>query len=104
MSSLKRSDEFGIEVDGYNQSGEALYNRKNKVVETLVGGVEQLVSSYPNIHELSGTASIKDKNTVTVDLHTGETEEIEVDNIIIDTESTLQKTEKKGVELKEKHN
>jgi len=99
MSSLKRSDEFGIEVDGYNQSGEALYNRKNKVVETLVGGVEQLVSSYPNIHELSGTASIKDKNTVTVDLHTGETEEIEVDNIIIATGSTPQMTETKGVDL-----
>lgn len=99
MNSLRRSEEFGIEVDSYSLSGEALYNRKNKVVNNLVGGIEQLISSYDNIQELAGTASIKDKNTVFVELNSGGTKEIEVDHIIIATGSTPQMTETKGVDL-----
>lgn len=99
MNSLKRASEFGIEVDGYRLSGEALQKRKNQVVETLVSGIEKLISSYKNIQLLEGTASIKDRNTVKVDLKSGETKEIEVDNIIIATGSKPQMTETKGVDL-----
>lgn len=99
MNSLKRADEFGIEVEGYRLSGKALQDRKNKVVDTLVSGIEKLISSYKNIEFIPGTASIKDKNTISIELLSGGNREVEVDNIIIATGSKPQMTETKGVDL-----
>lgn len=99
MNSLKRADEFGIEVDGYRMKGKALHDRKVKVVDTLVTGIEQLISSYKNIEFIPGTASIKDKNRVSVELLEGGSKEIEVDNIIIATGSKPTMTETKGIDL-----
>ena len=100
MSSLKRADEFGIKVDGYQLDGKALQNRKNQVVDTLVTGIEKLISSYKNIEFIPGTASIKDKNIISINPLEGGTKEIKVDNIIIATGSFPQMTETKGVDLK----
>lgn len=100
MSSLKRADEFGIEVDGYRLDGKALQARKQKVVSTLVGGIEQLIASYKNIEFIAGTASFKDKKTLTVDLLEGGQREITADNVVIATGSFPQMTETKGVDLK----
>lgn len=99
MSSLKRADEFGITVDGYSLDGKALLERKNKVVDDLVSGIEKLISSYSNIEFVPGKASFKDSKTLTVDLLEGGTREIEADNIIIATGSYPQMTETKGVDL-----
>jgi dihydrolipoamide dehydrogenase len=99
MSSLKRASEFGIEVEGYKLDGKALQDRKKNVVNTLVSGIEKLISSYKNIEFIPGTATIKDKNTVSVELLAGGNREVEVDNIIIATGSFPQMTETKGVEL-----
>ena len=99
MSSLKRANEFGIEVDGYRMDGKALQERKNNVVNTLVSGIEKLISSYKNIEFIAGTAVLKDKNTVSIELLAGGNREVEVDNIIIATGSFPQMTETKGVDL-----
>ena len=99
MRDLRRSEEFGITIDKYSLDGKALQERKNKVVGQLVGGIEQLISSYKNIEFLRGRASIKDKNTITVNLKDGDTKEITVDNIIIATGSKPTMTETKGVDL-----
>lgn len=99
MSSFKRASEFGIEVEGYKLDGKALQERKRNVVNTLVSGIEKLISSYKNIEFIVGTASIKDKNTVTVELRDGSNRDVEVDNIVIATGSYPQITETKGVEL-----
>lgn len=99
MHNLKRADEFGIEVDGYRLDGKALQSRKNQVVNTLVTGIEKLISSYKNIELIPGTAKIKGKNTVSVELIAGGNREVEVDNIIIATGSFPQMTETKGVDL-----
>lgn len=99
MSNFKRASEFGIEVSSYKMDPKVLQERKNKVVGTLVGGIEQLISSYKNIEFINGTASIKDKNTVSVDLKDGGTKEVTVDNIVIATGSKPQMTETKGVDL-----
>ena len=64
MRDLKRSEEFGITIDNYSLDGKALQERKNQVVGQLVGGIEQLISSYKNIEFLAGRASIKDKHTI----------------------------------------
>lgn len=99
MSSLKRANEFGITVDGYKLDGKALQERKQNVVNNLVTGIEKLISSYKNIEFIAGTAALKDKNTVAVELKDGGNREVEADNIIIATGSYPQMTETKGVDL-----
>ncbi len=99
MSTLKRANEFGIKVEGYQLDGKALQERKKKVVSTLVSGIEKLISSYKNIEFIPGTAKLKDKNTVSVELLAGGVREVEADNIIIATGSFPQMTETKGVDL-----
>lgn len=99
MNSFKRAKEFGIEVDSYRIDGKALQDRKNQVVNTLVTGIEKLISSYKNIEFVPGKAKFKDKNTLTVDLLSGGTREIVADHIIIATGSYPQMTETKGVDL-----
>lgn len=99
MNSLKRANEFGIEVDGYRLDGKALQERKKNVVTTLVTGIEKLISSYKNIEFIPGTATFKDKNTLSVELLAGGVREVEADNIIIATGSFPQMTETKGVDL-----
>ena len=99
MSSLKRANEFGITVDGYKLDGKALQERKQNVVNNLVTGIEKLISSYKNIEFIAGTAALKDKNTVAVELKDGGNREVEADNIIIATGSYPQMTETKGVNL-----
>ena len=64
-----------------------------------MGGIEQLISSYKNIEFINGTATIKDKNTVSVELSDGSSRDITVDNIVIATGSKPQMTETKGVDL-----
>lgn len=99
MNSFKRAEEFGIQVDGYRMDGKKLQDRKNQVVNTLVSGIEKLISSYKNIEFIPGKASLKDKNTISIDLLSGDNREITVDNIIIATGSKPQMTETKGIDL-----
>lgn len=99
MSSLRKSNEFGIEVDGFRMDGKALQDRKNQVVGSLVGGIEKLIESYDNINFINGTATIEDKNTVSVELKDGSKEEVKVDHIVIATGSKPQMTETQGVDL-----
>lgn len=99
MSDLKKADDFALELDNFKIDGKKLQDRKNDIVDNLVSGIERLISSYENIKFVAGTASIKDKNTISVELLEGGTEEISVDNIIIATGSHPQMTETKGVDL-----
>lgn len=98
MNSLKRAKEFGITVDNYQLDGKAMKERKDNVVNKLVKGIEQLISSYKNIELIKGVATLKDKNTVLVELEDGGTREIKVDHIVIATGSKVTMTETKGVD------
>jgi dihydrolipoamide dehydrogenase len=99
MQTLRKSEEFGITIDNYSLDGKALQERKTKVVEQLVKGIEQLISSYKNIEFIPGKAQIKNDKTIIVNLKDGETREISVDNIVIATGSKPTMTETKGVDL-----
>lgn len=99
MSNFKKAAEFGITTGEVKMDGKALQERKNNVVNTLVKGIEQLIASYKNIEFLNGTATIKNKNTVSIELKDGTEKEVTVDNIVIATGSKPQMTETKGVEL-----
>jgi dihydrolipoamide dehydrogenase len=99
LSDLRNSHEFGIKVEGFSLDGKALLERKNKVVNDLVSGIERLIGSYQNIELIQGKASFKDKNTLNVQLNGGGSREVEADNIIIATGSFPQMTETKGIDL-----
>ncbi|MBZ9608992.1 dihydrolipoyl dehydrogenase [Clostridium estertheticum] len=86
LNTLKNINEFGIVVDSYSFSVEEIQNRKDKIVNQLVNGVEQLLKSN-NIDVILGTACLKDKNTVSISLKNGELREITTKNIIIATGS-----------------
>ncbi len=99
MNSLRRSREFGITVGDYYLDGKALKERKDNVVNQLVKGIEQLISSYGNIELIYGKGSLKDNKTVIVEMKDGGIREISVDNIVIATGSKATMTETKGVDL-----
>lgn len=99
MRDHRRSEEFAIIDAGTAKvDGEKLQERKQKVVGQLVGGIEQLIKSYPNIRFLRGNAELLDKNTVRVHLNEGGEEDITCDNIVLATGSTPQMTETVGID------
>ncbi|MGH4138870.1 dihydrolipoyl dehydrogenase [Clostridium sp.] len=87
LNTLKNINEFGIKIDSYSINVEEIQNRKEKIVNQLVSGVEQLLKAN-NIDIILGTASLKDKNTVSILLQNGDLREITSENIIIATGST----------------
>lgn len=86
LNTLKHIKEFGIELDGYSINIEEVQTRKQKVVDQLVSGIEQLLKSN-KIEVINGTASLKDKNTIAVTLFDGSIKELTAKNIIIATGS-----------------
>jgi dihydrolipoamide dehydrogenase len=86
LNTLKHIKDFGIEIDGYRINVEEVQNRKQKVVDQLVSGIEQLLKAN-KVEVVNGKASLKDKNTVVVTLSDGSTKEITGKNIIIATGS-----------------
>jgi len=86
LNTLKNIKEFGINIDGYSINVEEVQNRKQRVIDQLVSGVEQLLKAN-KIEVINGTASLKDKNTVTITLSDGSTKEVTGKNIIIATGS-----------------
>lgn len=98
LNILKHIDEFGIKVEDYSIDVTKVQQRKNKVVEQLVGGVEQLLKAN-NVEVISGEASLIDKNTVSVVTKEGEKVNINTSNIIIATGSESYMPSIPGIEL-----
>ncbi|NLY08295.1 MAG: dihydrolipoyl dehydrogenase [Tissierellia bacterium] len=94
METLKHAEDIAVVGAAGKVDGKQLFSRKNKVVEALVGGIEQLLLAYDNIDYIKGKAKIIDSKTVEIDGN-----EIEkVDAIIIATGSEPRMTETKGVD------
>ncbi len=101
MHQMKKSSEFAIVGEvAPTVDGKLLQARKKNVVDTLVGGIEQLLKSYANIEVISGEASIVSSNEVSVAKADGEKENISCDAIIIAAGSTPEMTETKGIDSK----
>lgn len=83
---VKESTDFGIDIEGHKVNMPAVKARKDKVANTMNSGVNFLVSSYPNLEYIEGTASFKNDNTVIVKSSKGD-QEITGDHFIIATGS-----------------
>ncbi|MDF2533779.1 MAG: dihydrolipoyl dehydrogenase [Clostridia bacterium] len=86
LNTLKDIKEFGIEIDGYSINVEEVQNRKQKIVDQLVSGIEKLLDAN-KVEVINGTASLKDKNTVVLTLSDGSSKELTAKSIIIATGS-----------------
>lgn len=86
LHTLQKSNEFGIKIGSYEIDVEQVQERKQKVVDTLVGGIEQVIKSY-DIEVISGYGSFKDNKTISVKLSDGSEREVTSDNIVIATGS-----------------
>jgi dihydrolipoamide dehydrogenase len=86
LNTLKDINEFGIKIDNYSISVEQIQSRKETIVNQLVSGVEQLLKAN-NVDIILGAASLKDKNTVSILLKNGDTQEVTAKSIIIATGS-----------------
>ncbi|MBU3206387.1 dihydrolipoyl dehydrogenase [Clostridium algidicarnis] len=98
LNILENIDEFGISVSDYSINVAKVQDRKNKIVHTLVSGVEQLLKAN-KVEVISGEATLKDKNTVTVKTADG-VQNIRTKNIIIATGSVPYMPSIKGIEEK----
>lgn len=82
INTLKRGNEFGINISSFDINIEQIHKRKQAVVDTLVSGVDALLKAN-GVEVIKGIASIKDKNTVIVNLEDGNFKEITCSNIVI---------------------
>ncbi|MDO4798960.1 MAG: dihydrolipoyl dehydrogenase [Bacillota bacterium] len=98
MHQMRRAEEFAISPVSPAVDGEKLYARQRRVVDTLVGGIEQLVGSYPNLRFVRGTARLIDPKTVEVALSAGGSETIASDAIVLATGSRPERTETEGID------
>ncbi len=95
-SEMQNARRFGIEVSDINLNMKRVIKNKEKVVKQLVSGVEFLLKKH-DVNVINGTASLKDKNTVSVKT-ADRVKELDTDYIIIATGSKVKKAPIKGVD------
>ena len=65
MRDLSQAEEFGISVAGLKFSTQKARERKERIVKTLVSGVEKLLNDY-GVEVVKGNATLLDRSTVAV--------------------------------------
>jgi dihydrolipoamide dehydrogenase len=86
LNHLKDMDAFGIQVSNYEIDVAQIQERKQKIVDQLVGGIEKVLKAY-GIEVINGKGTIENANTVRALLYDGTEQEITTKNIIIATGS-----------------
>ncbi len=97
LNTLKRIDDFGINIDHYSIDFKRIMQRKDEVVDQLVKGVEKLLKDY-NIKVINGEASFINSNTLSVKTE-DEILTLESENIIIATGSVPSMPKVPGYDL-----
>ena len=85
LNTLKKIDDFGINIDHYSIDFKRIMQRKDEVVDQLVKGVEKLLKDY-NIKVINGEASFINNNTLSVKTE-NEILTLESESIVIATGS-----------------
>ncbi|GMQ59768.1 dihydrolipoyl dehydrogenase [Vallitalea sediminicola] len=97
INTLGKSEEFGIDLEGYNINYKNVLKRKNDIVEKLVSGVEKLLKDNC-IQVINGIGVIKDQQTVEIITTNGDKEIVKGKNIIIATGSMPVKPPIEGID------
>lgn len=93
IHTLKRAEEFSIQVDGFKFSLEKAKARKDSIVNNLVSGVKQLLKAN-GVELIKGEASLAASDAVAVN-----GEEIKAKNILIATGSVPARLQIEGADL-----
>jgi dihydrolipoamide dehydrogenase len=83
---IQEAADFGLECTAHRPNLQAIVARKNQVVETLVGGIQQLMAKQ-KVHVLRGRGTVVNPRLVSVQLADGSREEVENDYLILATGS-----------------
>ncbi|PRR77269.1 Dihydrolipoyl dehydrogenase [Clostridium liquoris] len=81
-NNIKEAESFGISIENPSVDMTKVIERKNKIVDNLVGGIEYLLNKN-NIKFIKGKGKLVDNNTITIDDKTL----VKAKNIIIATGS-----------------
>ncbi|SQC02683.1 dihydrolipoamide dehydrogenase [Clostridium tetanomorphum] len=94
-NNVKNSEKFGIQVENYNIDMEKVLERKNRIVESLVSGIEYLLDKH-KVTFIKGNGKLIDTTTLQVD----EDIIVKAKNIVIATGSKTSYLPIKGAKLK----
>ncbi|SHJ62176.1 dihydrolipoyl dehydrogenase [Tepidibacter formicigenes] len=87
LMGIKEAKSYGINIDGeVNADFESMMNRKDKIVDQLVKGIEFLFDKK-GVNLVNGFGKLIDKNKIEVSKEDGSKEIIEADKIILATGS-----------------
>lgn len=86
LRAAKEAGRVGVQVGDVSYDFGQIMARKNKVVQTLRGGVQSLLKSN-KVRQIVGIGRMKDRNAVEVTMADGSTELVRTRNIIIATGS-----------------
>lgn len=99
VETIQNSAKMGVTVSNFKIDLQAINERKDKVVDTLVRGVKRLLEKR-GVQTIAGTASFAGPNTVRVALEGGGIREITARNIIIASGSVSAKIPIEGIDGK----
>lgn len=94
---VKNAEEFGISLGDRGINFEKVMERKDRIVTTLVNGVEQLMKAG-KIHVLKGWGEVKEAGRIEVETETGRLN-IEVEQLVLATGSVPVRIPIPGIEL-----
>ncbi len=95
---IKRSEEFGIKLEGMTLDMGQMLERKQQAVDRLVGGISQLLKAN-GVEVLEGTGKLTADKTIEVTDAAGTVTSLAAKNILIASGSTPVKPPIPGIEL-----
>ena len=98
LQTLNKSQEFGIQIDGFELDMTKVQERKNEIISRLTSGISHLLKEY-QVEVLYGKASLVDKVTVAVTDVQGSISTFKAENILIATGSTSSTIPIEGLDL-----
>lgn len=98
LQTLKKSEDFGIQIDGFSLDMKKAQERKNDLVSRLASGISHLLKEY-QVEVLYGKASLVDKSTAAVTDADGSINRVKAKNILIATGSIPSTIPIEGLDL-----
>jgi dihydrolipoamide dehydrogenase len=86
LSRIRRAGEYGLKVEGVDANWPLMIERKDKVVEKLVSGVEFLLKSY-KVDLIQARGRLVDREIIGIEETNGGDDHISAANIILATGS-----------------